>query len=137
MSGVCGDMLIMFPELLKTYEVFKMEPRIGGGYGARHDKRKVQGYWSWRKQTKTGIEGDLNVPDHQATFWARQYFGKGKVVVGQNDFVEVDGVLFRIINDQNFTLEGGFYKCLMQKLAGPTDQQVTNVSVDEAIRSDY
>lgn len=132
-----GDMLIAFPELIKTYEVFKMKPRTGGGYGERYSKQKVRGYWSWRKQTRTGIESDLNVPDHQATFWIQSCVAAKKVFVHQNDFVEVDDVLFRIINDQNFSLEGGFYKCLMQRMAGPTDRQVTNTSVDAVIRSDY
>jgi len=136
-ADINGDMLLAFPELMKPYEVFKMQPRMGAGYGERHDKRKVSGYWSWRKSGKTGEEGDLNVPDHQATFWVRGNFLGKKVVVEQNDFIEMDGDIFRVVQNDNFTLEGGFYKCLMRRLAGPTDQQVTNMKVGEAIRSDY
>jgi len=104
-----AGMLYAFPEYVKAYEVFKMKPRIGGGYGERYDKRQVQGYWSWRKQTKMDAEGDLRTPDHQATFWVQARPQDGN----------------------------GFIKCLMQVVAGPTDQQVANPKVDEAIVNDY
>jgi len=63
-----GDMLMSFPELLEDYEVFKMNPRTVGGYGGRYGKRIERGYWSCRKQSKMGIEGNLQVPNHQAVF---------------------------------------------------------------------
>jgi len=131
------NMLAAFPELIKTYEVFKMKPNVGGGYGGRYDKRKVSGYWSWRKQSKMDEEGGLRTPNHQATFWVQSYFLGKKILIEQNDYVEVDNKIFVVIDDQNFTKEGGFYKCLMQRLAGPTDQQVTNRRVDGAIAADY
>jgi len=131
------DMLTAFPELLERYEVFKMQPRTGGGYGERYDKREVEGYWSWRKQSKMDEEGDLRTPNHQATFWVRSYFKGKKVLIGQNDYVEVDNKIFVGIDDQPFTVEGGFIKCLMQRLAGLTDKQITNRRVDGAIAADY
>jgi len=82
-------------------------------------------------------EGGLRTPNHQATFWVQSYFLGKKILIGQNDYVEVDNKIFVAIDDQNFTVEGGFYKCLMQRLVGPTDKQVTNRSVDEVIKSDY
>jgi len=130
-------MLSAFPELMRTYEVFKMKPRVGAGYGERYDQRKVKGYWSWRKSGKVRVEGDLNVPDHQATFWVKSNFLGKKVALVQNDFVEVDAEIFRVVQADNFSREGGFFKCLMQRLAGPTDQQVSNSKVDQAIRGDY
>jgi len=137
---VAGSMLNFFPELMRTYEVFKMAPSIKGGYGERTDVRKVKGYWSWRKQgrrTELDVEGDLSVPNHQATFWVKSSFLGKKAVIAQNDFVEVDGEMFKVVGDQNFSLEGGFYKCLMQRMPGLSDRQVSNLKVDSAIRSDY
>jgi len=135
------DMLAVFPELIETYEVFKMKPHTGGGYGERYDKRKVRGYWSWRQSARVGIAGDLNVPDHQATFWMQSYLMERmrvkKVLIEENDFIEVDDRVYRVVRSNNFTKEGGFYKCLMQRLAGPTDRQVTNGRVDGAIAADY
>jgi hypothetical protein len=134
---VYGEMLSAFPELMKTYEVFKMKPYIGAGYGERYDKRNVEGYWSWRKQSKMDVDGDLRTPNHQATFWVRDSFLGKKVAVEQNDYIEVNGKMFVVVDDQNFSHEGGFYKCLMQKLSGITDQQVSNTKVSEAVKGDY
>jgi len=139
-SECYGDMLSAFPELIKTYEVFKMAPHINGGYGERTDKRKVEGYWSNRKANKQGmmgIEGDLRVPDHQATFWVCSTFQGKEVVVEQNDWVEVRGKMFRVVGDSDFSHEGGFYKLLMKRVQGPTDMQVSNMKVDQAVRGDY
>ena len=132
-----GSMLLAFPELMQDYEVFKMEPRTIGGYGKRYDKRKVTGYWSWRRSGKTEIEGGLQVPEHQATFWVQDDFMSGKPLIARGDFVEVNMEIFRVVQNDDFSREGGFSKCLMQALAGTTDQQKTNKKVDEAILNDY
>jgi len=114
-----------------------MEPRVGGGFGERYDLRKVEGYWSWRKQSKMDEEGGLRTLNYQATFWVRSFYLGKRVLVEQNDYVEINGKMFVVIDDQDFTEEGGFSKCLMQKLAGLTDRQVTNRRVDGAIAADY
>ena len=137
MSGVYGDMLAVFHELMETYEVFKMKPHGGAGYGQRSDERKVRGYWSWRRSGKMDIAGDLRTPNHQATFWMREYYLGKKQRVEQNEYIEVEDQIYVIVLRDDFTHEGGFYKCLMQKLAGVTDRQQTNLNVDRAIRDDY
>ena len=130
-------MLLVFPEYIKTYEVFKMEPRMNAGYSERYALRKVEGYWSWRKQSKMDEEGGLRALNYQATFWVRSFYLGKRVLVEQNDYVEIDGKIFIVIDDQDFSREGGFSKCLMQELEGPTDRQVTNRRVDGAIAADY
>ena len=131
------NMLLVFPEYVRTYEVFKMKPRVGGGFEGRYGLRKVDGYWSWRKQSKMGEEGGLRALNYQATFWAKSFYLGKRVLIGQNDYMEVGGKIFVVIDDQNFSEEGGFSKCLMQELAGPTDRQVANRRVDGAIAADY
>ena len=132
-----GSMLLAFPELMREYEIFKMEPRIVGGYGKRYNIRKVVGYWSERRQGEMGIEGGMRVPNHQATFWVQNDFLTQKVVIEEGDYVEVKGKIYLVVKDHDFSCEGGFSKCLMQVLAGTTDQQKTNKKVDEAILNDY
>jgi len=132
-----NNMLAAFPELIRAYEVFKMKPRTGAGYGERYDKRMVQGYWSWRKQSKTDVEGDLRTINYQATFWVKDDFLTRKSKIALNDYVEVDDKVFLVVDYQNFSREGGFSKCLMQVLASITDQQITNKTVDRVIKDDY
>jgi hypothetical protein len=137
MPPAYGDMLSAFPELMTEYEVFKMKPHTGAGYGKRHDRRTVTGYWSWRKHTKMGIEGDLRTANDQATFWAKDDFLTGKKVVGQGDYIEVDGTVFLVVEDDSFSREGGFTRCTMQRVAGPDGRQVVNQNVDKAVLGDY
>jgi hypothetical protein len=137
MGGVYGDMLAAFPELMKAYTVFKMKPHTGAGYGERYNQRTVTGYWSWRKGGKAGIESEARVSNHQATFWAQDNFLTGKSMIGQFDYIEKDGNLYLVIEDDEFSHEGSFTKCLMQRVAGVTDQQHTNTNVDTVIRGDY
>jgi hypothetical protein len=137
MPAVYGDMLLAFPELMQKHEVFNMEPLTGAGYGQRYNTRKTEGWWEWRKSGKAEIEGQSNIPDHQATYFMKdRYMGK-KVAVDKNDYIEKDGKMFRIIMADDFTREGGYYKCLMQFVTGVTDRQVSNRNVERAVKRDY
>jgi hypothetical protein len=137
MPGSYGNMLAAFPELMADYEVFKMEPLSGGGYGKRHDKRTVTGYWSWRKRAEMSLQGDLNTANEQATFWAEGDFLTGKCLIGQGDYVEVDGRVFKVIEDDNFSREGAFTRCTMQLVSGLDGRQVTNPQIGQNVRTDY
>jgi hypothetical protein len=135
--AVYGNMLAAFPELMRNYEVFKMAPRIGAGYNERHDKRTVRGYMSWRKSREMGIEGDARMRNDRGTFWEQHHWSIGKSQIEQGDYVELKNRLFIFVEDDDFGMEGGFSRWLIQQVSGNTDRQVTNTKVDEAIRNDY
>jgi hypothetical protein len=134
---VYGRLLGAFPELIETYEVFNMKPFIGGGYGERHNKRKVRGYWSWRKGGKMDVEGELRARNERGTFWEQHGFVTGKSTVMEGDYAEVDGQIYLFVEGDDFSREAGFSKWLVQLASSVTDKQHTNTKVDEAIRNDY
>jgi hypothetical protein len=134
---IYGEQLAAFPELLKDYEVFKMSPYIGGGYGDRYDKKIVIGYMSWRKGGKGGVEGDTKVKNQQATFWEQCDFRTGEGVVKMFDFVEAKGEVLQFVEDDNFEHEGGFVRWALQAAPVLDGRQHTNTEVDEVIRNDY
>jgi hypothetical protein len=135
--GVYGNQLAAFPELMKDYEVFKMKPHSGAGYGERYNKRIVTGYWSRRKPDRMCIEGDSRTPNQRATFWEQNDYLTGESSIEQGDYVEVRGKVYLFVDDDEFGEEGGFTRWAAQLVAGVTDQQHTNTKVDEAIRGDY
>jgi hypothetical protein len=130
-------MLPAFPELLRGYEVFKMAPRIGAGYGERYGKKTVTGYRSWRKAREAGIVADASTKNDRGTFWEQCDFRTGESGIEQFDLVEIKGQLYRFIEGDDFSREGGFARWTIQYVAGNTDQQTTNTKVDEVIRNDY
>jgi hypothetical protein len=130
-------MLAAFPELLRDYEVFKMNPRIGAGYGERYAKRTTTGYWSWRKTREMGIEGGARTKNDRATLWEQHDPLTNESRIEQGDYVEVKKHLYIFVEDDDFGAEGGFSRWTVQRVAGNTDQQVTNTKVDEVVRNDY
>jgi hypothetical protein len=137
MGGVYGDMLSAFPELMEDYEVFKMNPYVGAGYGERYDKNTVTGYMSWRKAREADIIGDAAIKNDRGTFWEQCDSVTGESRIEQFDFVEIEKQLYRFVEGDDFSREGGFARWTVQYVAGNTDRQTTNTKVDEAIRNDY
>jgi hypothetical protein len=117
-------MLAAFPELLAAYEVFKMDPRSGAGYGERYGKRAVAGYMSWRKAREAEVVAGSAVKNDRGTFWERCGSEDGESRIEQFDFVEIKGKLYRFVEGDDFTHEGGFSRWTVQMVAGNTDRQV-------------
>jgi hypothetical protein len=130
-------MLAAFPELTQDYEVFKMNPHLGAGYGERYDKKTVTGYMSWRKAREADVVGDAATKNDRGTFWEQCDFVTGESRIEQFDMTESKGKLYRFVEGDDFSREGGFARWTVQYMAGNTDRQVTNTKVDEVIRSDY
>jgi hypothetical protein len=126
---VYGDMLAVFPELLESYEIFRMKPRTGGGYGERFNKRAVRAYLSWRKHREMGIEGGLAVRNDRAAFWEQCDFFTGKSVIEEGDFVEVKNEVYKFVEGDDFAREGGFARWTLQFVPSVTDRQHTNQKV--------
>jgi hypothetical protein len=137
MGGVYGAMLGFFPELMRTYEVFKMPSRIGAGYGERYGKRRVLGYFSKRRSREAAIMGDVKTQNNRGTFWERNESPANKSGIEQFDFFEDEGEMYQFIDDDEFGHEGGFTKWIVQYVPAVTDRQHTNTKVDEVIKADY
>jgi hypothetical protein len=132
-----GNMLAAFPELMREYEVFKMEPQLGAGYGKRYDKRTATGYMSWRRGDDQSVVGGAHAHEDLGTFWEQHDFKTGERVVAHNDFVEIKGTIYRLLEDADFGLEAGFSKWKVKSVFAVTDQQRTNRRVDKNILDDY
>jgi hypothetical protein len=137
MICVYGNQLTAFPELMEDYEVFKMSPCIGAGYGERYGKKAVTGYMSWRKAREADVVGDAATKNDRGTFWEQCDFLTGESRIEQFDMVEINGELYRFVEGDDFSREGGFARWTVQYVAGNTDQQKANMRVDEIIRNDY
>jgi hypothetical protein len=132
--AVYGDMLSVFPELVRTYQVFTMGARIGGGYGPRKDEAEVSGIFQWVSGGRMGIvSGNREENDAAAFYVAAGDAAKAR----QGMYLEVPGEgIFLFNHDDNFEYEGGFVAFDLQLVKGPTDGQYRNPKVDLGVR-DY
>jgi hypothetical protein len=127
--AIYGSQLAAFPELLEEHVVFKMDPKLGAGYGPRYNERTVTGYFSWIKGGKMEIEGDLRTENQNATLWAIDDTD-GRGIVEQGDFLERDGLLLVVNHDDGYSREGGFLVYTLQLAPAFTDRQRSDEGVN-------
>ena len=133
-GGIYGDMLSAFPELIRTYTVFDMEAKTGGGYNARRNLREVDGIFRRVPGGKMGIAGENREPNEVGTFWI---YDDDADRVRQGSFVEIDGDLLVLTKDNGYLREGGFTRFTAALVGGPNDQQVEDPVVVEKALNDY
>lgn len=134
MAGIYGDVLAFFPELLRQYEVFTMQPKIGAGYGKRKTIRKITAYLSFYNKDDLKVEGDLRVSDEIGSLWVME---DGGTPLPKGLYIEQDGQVYVISSCNDYKYEGGFTEYRFKRLAGVTDVQKNDKIVDEVILNDY
>lgn len=122
--AVYGSMLSFFPELMRNFEYFHMNPQPVASYSQRESLGTVRGVFQYVKkgelERENETEADLDIP----TIWT-----KTKLKVG-NYFIVADDVLFRITNNYPWMFEGGFYCYGLESFIGNSDVQTTDVDVN-------
>ena len=134
-SGIYGDMLASFPELLQEHVVFKLPQQYSAGYGERYDERHVYGYLSYIKGGNLGVVGDNRAENQNLTFWIEDETN-GKGIIQQGDFLEVDNDLYIFNHDDGFSREGGFIIYNLQLVPAFTNKQHESIGVDYGV-ADY
>lgn len=130
-----GDLLSAFPELLKEYQIFTMEPLAGGGYRNRTNLFKKRGAFIKGAKSSTGIQGEARVTNEAGVFYC--YELKASQRTSQGVYFEEDNQIFIINDDQVFAREAGFAAYGCQIVQGPTDRQVENLEVEQRTITDY
>ena len=130
-----GDLLSAFPELLKEYQIFTMEPIAGGGYRNRTNLYKKTGGFIKGAKSQAGIQGEARVTNEAGVFYC--YELKPTERVPQGVYFEENGQIFLIQDDQLFAKEAGFAAYGCQIVQGLTDTQVENREVETRTIEDY
>lgn len=135
MSGVYGEMLGIFPELMEDYEVFSMKPLVKGGWSERTPLKTVSAYISMTKPAKLGYEDGNTESNHAGTMWVEHDFGDEHLP--QGSYVEYHGDVYKIIDDDPYIVEGGFCEYRLQIVAGTDGTQKPVPEVEKRIVDDY
>jgi hypothetical protein len=128
MSGVYGAQLAYFPELFDDYEVFRMAPQIGAGFGARIAVGTFSGYFSRNKGGQESVVTELRTENQKATFWAEDEIPRS--AISQGCYIEDDGELYQFLLDNGYVREGGFVRHGLQLVVGNNDKQKPHARVN-------
>lgn len=130
-----GDLLSAFPELLKEYQIFTMEPIAGGGYRNRTNLFKRTGAFIRGAKSAASIQGEARVINEAGIFYCKEL--KPTDRTPQGVYFEEDNQIFIIHDDQTFSKEAGFAVYGCQIVQGSTDRQVENLNVETRTIEDY
>lgn len=114
MGGVYGDFLSFFPELFEDFDVFSQKPDVVSGYEVK-PLRTVRGIkQSDDSKLKDWGPHTLHVVNVASAFilWTYEPFD----IV--NEFVRIDGKMYRPTKESFFQREGGFYETRVEAVAG-------------------
>ncbi len=112
MGGIYGDMLIAFPEQLRTFGVFAMIPKVNGGWEvvekSKHSIKGVLQHTSGKALKESG--GNL------ATSSGYELWTSAENILGL--FTRIKSNIYRIKAVSEWSHEGGFFKYTLEKVIG-------------------
>lgn len=124
MSGIYGDMLLYFPELLKDFSVYNVTPSGVAGY-KKTLVNTVTGVFQHVKQGKLDSEGDTAVNTNVPMLWTLDDTLKQYQIVTDPD-TNID---YRVAKDAPWTYEAGFAVYELSSTVGITDKQSKDAAI--------
>jgi len=114
MNAVYGDPLLSSPELFQKAKLFNQKPLINGGYDERTPFVTIRGIF---QDENSGVKDNHGnwVKTRNKTVWSRTKLPAGA-------FILFEGVVSRIMTDQDWPRQGGFYVYGLEKVIGDSGQ---------------
>jgi hypothetical protein len=110
--GIYGDMLLVFPEQFRTFTAYEMNALINGGFEKVEGSEKdIQGILQNTKGNAIAEQGGNLVNKSVFELWTSSTNLDGL-------FIDIDGKPFRLIDSNNWVLEGGFKRYTLEMVGG-------------------
>ena len=114
MSGVYGEFLGFFPELMEPFDVYKYKTRRDSGYDLTFS-RTINAIKQSRKANVDEYRyKQLPVMDVEKSY----YMWTSQKLQIENEFIQIDGELYRQMETSTFVREGGFWETRVDKIIG-------------------
>lgn len=126
-NAIYGDMILSFPEQERKFFYFDMAPKLNDGYENITDGVPMYGILHAEKSSAKDSNGNWVREDKQ-TVWSRKPLQSGK-------FVMFDRVVYRILTDQDWPTQGGFYVYGIEKVIGSNGQATVDPQANLGGRS--
>lgn len=114
MGGVYGDFLAFFSELEEEFKVYRYETRRDSGYNLTYSRTISAVRQSVAAKVDEKRYKQLAVLDIEKSYiiWTRE------CVRLEEEFVEIDGRMYRAMNQPDFNIEGGFWETRVNMIVG-------------------
>ena len=118
MSGIYGDMLLVWAEQHRTVTVFDMKPKINSGWDKVVDQQgqlitqTVRGVYQNTKGDQIKDSNGNLVKTKGFEFWTKEKDLDGKFLT------HTDGCVYRLTSSNDWSFEGGFYRYSLDKVVG-------------------
>lgn len=114
MGGVYGEFLGFFPELMETFKAYNYKTRRDSGYDLTFS-RNINAIKQSRKANVDEYRyKQLPVMDIEKSY----YMWTSQKLQMENEFIEIDGELYRQMETSTFVREGGFWETRVDKIIG-------------------
>ena len=110
MTAIYGDSLLSSPELMETIQVFQQAPLVGGGYGPKSDPIPFR-VIKWDEGSRIKGQDGTWVKIASRTLWSRKQ-------IPDASFFDKLGTVWRIMTDQAWKQQAGFYIHGLEKVVG-------------------
>lgn len=117
--GIYGDMLLAWPEQMRTLTVYEMQPELPGGWSEEENPLEIRGiiqHTSGRRLKDLG--GNL------AQGAGLELWTNAGELVGR--FTKLEGDVYRITGDNKWESEGGFFRYTLEKVIGNDNTEQDN-----------
>ena len=114
MGGCYGEFLGFFSELMETFDVYKYKTRRDSGYDLSFS-RKLNAIKQSRKANVDEYRyKQLPIMDIEKSY----YMWTSQKLQMEDEFIEIDGELYRQMETSTFVREGGFWETRFDKIIG-------------------
>lgn len=125
-----GEFLGFFPELMEPFDVYKYKTRRDSGYDLTFS-RTINAIKQSRKASIDEYRyKQLPVMDIEKSY----YMWTSQKLQIENEFIQIDGELYRQMETSTFVREGGFWETRVDKVIGNDGRKEND---DEIIGGDF
>lgn len=114
MGGVYGEFLGFFPELMESFNLYKYKTRRDSGYDLSFSRELKAIKQSRKANVDEYRYKQLPVMDIEKSY----YIWTSQKLQMEDEFIEIDGELYRQMETSAFVREGGFWETRVDKIIG-------------------
>lgn len=127
MGGVYGEFLGFYSELFEDFEIYKNSPDIASGYDLVFEKRI--------RAVKQSVDEYINLNKYKSIATLdvgnKYYFWSYEKLRVADEFVKIDGNMYRPMKEAIFNREGGFYETVIEMVVGNDGTKDYTPELDE------